>query len=268
MNRAAFTSGVEIEFHKLATVGNYTQAASTAAQAAPTQPATKPAAAPTLSPKQTDLRNQMTIARQEGENTPGTMRNFLHSAGNMFIPNSVYKNQITKQITGAQPGQVVKPLSGADMMERQTVLDTPELMNHAKSVAATKAQEMAKGMTLNEMRNFDSSSMGQNEPLTNALKQHVAYDPASLKGLSGVVGDKTYGAFGVGPGLKADFTPGNFQFGNFMKDHWKPLLGAGGLLAALMWALKSGRQQQQQPIVINNGYPQQQQPRALPGYAG
>lgn len=153
------------------------------------------------------------------------------------------------------------------MLDRQDVLDDPELLTHAKGVAANKAQEMAKGMTVNQLRNFDSSSVGQNEPLTNALKQHVAYDPESLKGLSGVVGDKTYGAFGVAPGLKADFTPGNFQFGNFAKDHWDKLLAGGGLLAALMWAMKGGGQQQQ-PIVINNGYPQQQQRRELPGYAG
>lgn len=266
MNRDAFYAGVEIEFHKLASAGNYTQAGATTAKSAPAAQAATPAAP---SPQRDALQQQVNIARQEGENVPGTARNFLHSLGNTFVPNSVYKNQISEQVNNAQPGQVIKPLSGTEMMERQTVLDTPELLSHAKGVAANKAQEMAKGMTVNQLRNFDSSSMGQNEPLTNALKQHVAYDPESLKGLSGVVGDKTYGAFGVAPGLKADFTPGNFQFGNFAKDHWDKLLAGGGLLAALMWAMKGGGRQQQQPIVINNGYPQpQQQRRELPGYAG
>jgi hypothetical protein len=275
MNREAFEQGLHAELIKHA-VGAYTP---------PPKPAVPNLGLPSVpkvdrGTRTQDLIHQQGIAQEESKNVPSTLGALGHDyatpsfsgglATKMF--GGFAKDKITSQIQGAKPGEVVKPLTSNQMLDHDSVMQMPEMLAHAKEQAALKSQEVAKATPLGELSGLSAQYQGPNDPLNNALKQHIGNDPGNLKALSGIVGDKTYGAFGVGPGLTSKLTPGSFRAGDFLSENWKPLLAGGGLLAALAYAMKGNgeeKQQPQQPIINNymGGTPSgQQQFGTMRGY--
>lgn len=271
MNQDAFISGflAERRLQKLA-VGNYS------APKPPTGPALPPADNPggaanpsggsSIPPigtannaappsqarlaKRDDLLGQQSIARQEAQDLPGQAT----ITGAWLKGDDFYKKQVDQNINQLQPGQSVVPLTAQQQAGHQEVLSRPAVMDFAKQQAVQKSQQIAKATPLNELQQMSTGQMGGNNPLANALKQHVGNDPRNLEALSKIVGNKpgVYGMAGVGPGLKASFTPQNFQFGQFANDHWGKILT--GLVALLMGGhmagkMDKGQQQQRQPEV-------------------
>lgn len=221
-----------------------------------------------VSPARQALLQEQQAARQEAGNLPSTWDAF----GSLFKSDADVQKQVVDRIKGWQPGQQTGPqvMSTEELLGADIAVNNPKILAAARQAALDRANQHIKDTSVFDLAGQSGDKLvGGNNVLGNNIEQYLRHDKDAVGSLSKSVAGKTYGAFGLKDGLNPDFTPGNFQFGNFAKDHWGKLLAGGGLLAALMWAMKGGgQQQQQQPIVINNGYPQQQQRRELPGYAG
>lgn len=280
MNRSAFETGLRFELSKIADAGLLPTPKTTSSQAQQLG---------TPRPPQVDrgthtsnLISQQNIAQQEAKNLPSTLDAYTHDFANPggaggisgWMARPFAKRSITNEIQGAKPGEVVKPLTQNQMLDHDSVLNDPALFAHAKSQAALKSQQVAKDSSLTDLPGLADQYKGPNDPLNNALRQHVAHDPDNVSALSNIVGDKSYGAFGVGDGLSGKITPGSFRFNDFVKDKWPALLAGGGLLAALMYALRGNNDDDKQrggPVINNymgGGMPMGGQPQfsRMPGY--
>ncbi|NBQ67424.1 MAG: hypothetical protein EBU46_00790 [Nitrosomonadaceae bacterium] len=210
--------------------------------------------------KHDDLLDQQSIARQEGDiiDRHGPVNRFLNPINSIrskfteWAPDSYYKGKIDEQLNGLKPGQSVTPkaMGYNEMLGQDEIMQRPGLMNYAKQQGVLKSQQIAKATPLNELQQMNTGQMGGNYVLPNAIKQHIGNDPRNLEALTKIVGNKpgVYGMAGVGPGLKAKFTPQNFQFGQFANDHWgKILTGLAALLMGGHLAGQFGQGQQQAP---------------------
>lgn len=164
------------------------------------------------------------------------------------------KNGISAGVNGAKPGEVVKPSSPWEQATRDSIAADPHYLDYAKQQATGKVQDTIRKSSIPELALGDNKlDPTQGDELQQQLTKHVQSDPNTRNIANAMVGNRTYGMAGVGEGLKGQLTPGNFQMGNFLNDHWGKLLAGGGLVAALMYALKGNNEEkQQQGPVINN----------------
>jgi hypothetical protein len=214
------------------------------------------------SPAKQELQTQQSIARQEGDiidrHGPTGILHPVNTARNVISQlksDSSYRGNVDEQLGGIKPGQSIVPeaLGMNKLLGQDEIMQRPAVLDYAKQQAVTKSQEIAKATPLNELSQMNAGQMGGNHVATNAIKQHVGNDPSNLAALTKIIGNKpgVYGMAGVGPGLKAKFTPQNFQFGQFANDHWGKILA--GLAALLMGGHLAGKlgqsQQQRRPEV-------------------
>lgn len=246
MNRYAFEHGMLLELEKLGVGGNPNPSPSPAPSP---PPAPVGMGAPRLDRAPSKFRAgtarllaQQDVVRQEAANLPGVGQALWHNTKN-WLPgtNNRYRAGIKEYADNLKPGEVVKPQSGKQMLIDDTIQNDPGLFDYAKEQGAGAANRIVWQTDAENLSGLKQQYSGANTPLNNAVKQHIAYDPASVKGINDAVAYKTYGAFGVKPGLEKEFTPGNMFTGEnatrLLKDHWPKLLAGGGLLAALMYAL-------------------------------
>ena len=282
MNRSAFEHGLRCELEKLSLETRIPghDGSAPIASPAPVAPATAGGESNTPSGLQRFATGWATGAGRIGN--AATQSSFVPTSwknpltynpvsltAKMFgaVDNKI-KGGITDGVNAVGPGKVVTPSGSWGQAMRDSVAADSHYLGYAKDQAANRSQQLARETPVTELTGLRDKMQLPQDELGQQVGQHVAHDPTNIQSLSKIVGDKTYGAFGVGDGLEGKLTPGNFQFGNFVNDHWGKLLGAGGLLAALMYALKGNGndEQHQQGPVINNYMGGQPQFSRMPGY--
>lgn len=152
-------------------------------------------------------------------------------------------------------------------------LNTLRYSEWAKNYVLDKGQEtLHNKITDPGVSLSDLSGMRPQDPKSMAGKVYsdMAEDPTRRGQINEDLSGRAYGLASIDEKGGTKINPGNFQGGQFLKDHWGKLLAALLGIGAMGWMGNQGGQQQQ-PIIINNntgGGTGNMQPRqsALPSY--